>query len=281
MNQGWVGHDVFALRDSVGVHLKHDSFKDRIYFNGSDSYGSFGFKYHDDEWLDNYVTTQHKTEPVENLTIKHMIEVLGFVVEDIRGMDIRVLIKMNGEWFGWGNAGGNKTLGISWTEASRAYQAVTIDGVSYDKAPDPRTDIVDYRGTQNYTGPIKLDGLNKFLTDNPGSVINISTGYDITMYTPEGKFYFHRNQINDGQKYPRLYSGVKVPQEENPKESPYMDLNYIGDSVGRAPTGYDGIGFLKDVHGTFIKFYHYGSQGLFLMSTQTEYPTVKTAPAPA
>ena len=47
MNQGWVGHDVFALRSGVGVHLKHDSFKDRIYFSGNDQHSSFGFIYHD------------------------------------------------------------------------------------------------------------------------------------------------------------------------------------------------------------------------------------------
>lgn len=272
MNQGWVGHDVVALRSGVGVHLKHDSFKDRIYFSGTDEYNSFGFMYHD--WVfDTKVNGVYKTEPVENLTIKHMIEVLGFVVEEIRGMDIRVLIKMSGEWFGMGNAGNNKTLGISWTEASRAYPG----------APDPRTDIVDYRGKQNYTGPIKLDGLNKFLTDNPGSTVNVSTGYDITIYTPEGKFYFHRNQANYGQKFPRNYpyGGVSIPWEENPKESPYMDLNYIGDPVGRAPTGYDGIGFLENVNGTFIKFYHFSNQALFVMGTSTEYASVQTLAEPA
>ena len=254
ISEGWFGHDVFALRQGVGVHLKHENSKDRIYFSGTDEFNSFG--------LSTDGTSGSKVAypaPVENPAIKHMIEYLDFVVEDIRGMDVRVLIKMNGEWFGWGAAGDNKTLGISWTEDSRAFPG----------APDPQ----NLDTTQNYTGPIKLDGLNKFLTDNPGSTVNISTSDDITIYTPEGKFYFHRNQINCVQKYPRDGSGIRDPSNENPKESPYMDLSYIGDAAG-----HNGKGFLENVNGTFIKFYHFSYQGLFLMSTQTEYPTVKTPP---
>ena len=262
MNQGWVGHDVFALRSGVGVHLKHDSLKDRIYFSGKDEYNGFGLSTDGTKGQElTYKTVE--TSPVENPAIKQMIEDFDFVVEEIRGMDVRCMIKMNGEWFGWGNTGGNKTLGISFTEDSRAFPG----------APDP----LELGSPQNYTGPIKLDGLNKFLTDNPGSIVNISTSNDITIYTPEGKFYFHRNQSSTGQKFPRTGSGVSVPTDENPNpnESPYMDLSYIGDAAG-----HNGIGFLENVNGTFIKFYHFSTQGAFLMSTKTE-TTVKTAPAEA
>jgi hypothetical protein len=251
---GWVGHDVQPLRAGVCVHMKKDGFKDKIYFHGKEEFNNFGMMVGG-----GYTTTIH-TSPVENPVIKHMIEDLNKNVEDIRGDDLRLYIKMDGEWIGMGDAeathSAKQTLATSWSESSRAYEAITIDGVSY--SPDPQTPNTP----QAVTGPIKMDGLNAFLTTNPGSDV-YETGY-LCMYTPEGKFYYFYNKPSEARHItPELSSQNSTDETAIPSE--YMNLEYIGKA-----SGYNDDDYLSNVQGTLIKFYNLRHNGAFLMSIKTE-----------